>query len=380
MKSKSLIFLLFLLFSCSEKKPLSELPNDLRLFDLKESKDEPKLSSYVKNLKYVQLETGKEFLIGGVDKIEVTEENIIILDDSRNRNILVFNRNGKFENRIGGVGRGPGELLDVFDFCYMPKNKQIGILNNMSRIEVYTLSGTYLKTIHLKKRAINLAYMQSNRFALYCPKQFTSDTISTCISVIDEDGNTVETINYDKVYPEERKSLYIDMGRFIFAKNDHIIYSEGVSSDYIYEADTSGEKKVLVFYNLKDKLLPYHLKSNPEQYSKLRNQYIEPYHFLLTKKHLFFTFENRGCFNMAVYNMEEKKITFKKCRRGITNDIDGIFNEIWPSNTTENNELVFVFYPQNFNSEEDINSKVFKMLDRKPALDDNPIVLIGEML
>ncbi|MBN1184637.1 MAG: hypothetical protein JXB49_20255 [Bacteroidales bacterium] len=285
-----------------------------------------------------------------------------------------------FENRISKMGYGPGELFNVFDFCYIPKTSQIGILNKLNKIDIFTLSGNYVKTIQIQYFATNLACISSNKFALFVPKIFTSDTTSTCIFFIDQEGKTIETVNYEKIYPEERKSPYIELSNCFFNENDHIIYSEGASSEYIYKIDMHGQKKPIAFYNLKNKLLPYHLKINPEKYRKLKSQYIEPFRFLLTDKHFFLSFEYKGCINNAIYDINDMNVIFKECRKGITNDIDGIYDEIWPISKTRNNKLVFVFYPKDFISPEKLDSIFFNMNEQKPAIDDNPIVLIGQII
>lgn len=378
MKRIRLVLLIFCLFNCSEKRIKHKFPYDLQLFRYEENGDTSKLSDFVRDLKYIQLETGREFLIDYIRKIEILDESIIILD-ARN-NIYVFNKDGHFINRISREGHGPGELFNVFDFCIIPESKQIGILNKMNKIDFFTTSGSYVKTIKLEHFATNIVCLDSNGFALYIPKIFTNDTIATCIFIVDEEGNTISSINYTKVYPEERKSPYLDLSNCFYTENGKIIYSEGVCCEYIYEIDNDGKKKEIIFYNLKDKLLPYHLKANPEQYRKMKSHYIEPFRFLLTDKFFFFSFEYKGCINNAVYNLEDGNLSFKECKNSISNDIDGIFNDIWPINITKNNELVFAFYPKDFVSEEKIDNQIFKMVKQKPKLDDNPIVLIGEII
>ena len=65
----------------------------------------------------IQLETTDESLIGSVAKLIKTDNKIFILDASGAKRLLVFDSKGRFQNSLGLSGRGPGELINILDFC-----------------------------------------------------------------------------------------------------------------------------------------------------------------------------------------------------------------------------------------------------------------------
>ena len=118
MKYLLLPALLFTLFSCTENKTgrniatsSPEPANDLIVIkpELTGSTDATQL---FRNIRLVPLETTPECLIGSIDRMQVYEERIFIQDGMSNA-LLTFDLNGKFLSKIGAVGHGPGEYVQI---------------------------------------------------------------------------------------------------------------------------------------------------------------------------------------------------------------------------------------------------------------------------
>jgi len=83
---------------------------------------------------YIPLETTKESTFGKIDKLEVTEDHLIIFDENTNA-ILFFDREGKFQHKISG---GNNKTMDNNDriatFNVNRKAKEVVFLQMRSRI------------------------------------------------------------------------------------------------------------------------------------------------------------------------------------------------------------------------------------------------------
>lgn len=77
----------------------------------KSIKYEPKiilLSEIASDVQYIPLETNDNCLIGGELNISISG-NDIIAADHQTRSFYRFNNSGKYINKIGNQGQGPGE-------------------------------------------------------------------------------------------------------------------------------------------------------------------------------------------------------------------------------------------------------------------------------
>jgi len=74
------------------------------------------IDEVVSHIDYIQLETTQESLIGNINKLQIKDSKVYILD-ARHSLMLVFDMKGKFIRRIGNRGRGPGEYLGILDFA-----------------------------------------------------------------------------------------------------------------------------------------------------------------------------------------------------------------------------------------------------------------------
>lgn len=114
-----------------------------------------RMSEIISEISYIPLETNPSCLIGYMN-IPVFDEDIIIRSYSGEINGTVgtfrFSNQGKFLNRIGNIGQGPGEYQDNCDVKLI--GDTVFVVSNFSNdILCYLLSGDFLKKYHLNTNA-----------------------------------------------------------------------------------------------------------------------------------------------------------------------------------------------------------------------------------
>lgn len=120
--------------------------NGVALINLSENvSDAPSLplSDVAAKVEFVCLEDANGALIGDIDKVQVTDDDIWVKHYKDDR-ILRFSRLGSFLNMVGSVGQGPGEYVNMSEFFIDENHKEIYIVSN--EILVYDFEGNFKRT------------------------------------------------------------------------------------------------------------------------------------------------------------------------------------------------------------------------------------------
>ena len=91
----------------------------------------------------VILETNDNSLLSGIDKI-IEWNNVFYILDRRMKQIVLFDTNGKYLNRVHRVGNGPGEYVDLFDMALDKEKSTLLLLASPSSLHFYSLEGKYI--------------------------------------------------------------------------------------------------------------------------------------------------------------------------------------------------------------------------------------------
>jgi len=132
-----------LLIGC---KPLNRGPVmdgdilSINIDSLNKSKEEMSISEIL----YIPLETTDLCLLGDVSKILYFKNNFYIFDRFYSKNIYVFNRDGKFINKIIQKGRGPGEIIELTDFDIDEQGNIYAYDNRQKKIILFSIHGDVL--------------------------------------------------------------------------------------------------------------------------------------------------------------------------------------------------------------------------------------------
>lgn len=134
-----------------------------------DGKKEPSilLSSYFKGVRTIILESNKDCLIGFVNKIQVFDGYIYILDSSKTKSLFVFDMEGKFIRKIGSLGNAPGEYLELNDFTLDTESRIIYLCDLKNRVHKYRSDGTYLHTITMDAPDSKALFIQFYNGRLY---------------------------------------------------------------------------------------------------------------------------------------------------------------------------------------------------------------------
>ena len=137
----SLIFLIIL--SCKSRKE----PGVITINPLNLTEREVRLSDFTDDMTYIPVDN--EILFQHPNRIETTEELFIMATFPTG--VKVFDRKGKFRNRIGARGRGPGEYhTSGSDFTIDRNNGLIYILDRKNII-VYNFRGLFIKEFSIEE-------------------------------------------------------------------------------------------------------------------------------------------------------------------------------------------------------------------------------------
>jgi hypothetical protein len=198
------LILLLSILSCSNDKKQRRDDFGVHVIDMDkiEKVDILKMSQFFKNVVPIILETTQNSLIGEmIDKLYAMDSILIIADYSEAKSIFVFNREGKFSHKIGRMGRGPGEYVNISDFCVDTVGKIIYVLDIVvDRIHKYEIySGKHIKSIKLPEiLTAGYSYIDYKNNALYFGVSgcdFTNEIKGFLLYKIDSDsGEIIESL------------------------------------------------------------------------------------------------------------------------------------------------------------------------------------------
>ena len=148
---KSILLLLIItLLGCSsnmKQKPISK--SGIPVINLSEDVSTVPsllLSEAAEKLEIVPLVMTDESVLSDITEMQVTDHNIWI-DHGREFYIYRFSRTGKFLNRIGSIGQGPGEYVNYLTFLVDEDKKEVYIFSTNNGVLVYDFEGGFKKQI-----------------------------------------------------------------------------------------------------------------------------------------------------------------------------------------------------------------------------------------
>src|SRR5690606_8598239 len=158
---KYLLILLSLCMSvsCEDEHDIGIQLKKTQLFSLDKSLNSETtnldINRFIKLEKAVILEFPENFAIQNIHKIIVSEPSMFILDNVQNF-IFVYDLEGNFLNRIGGIGDGPGEYLEITDFT-ITNDDLVVFSNNSRKIIHYSSIGKFIKEFPILHYGSSLA-------------------------------------------------------------------------------------------------------------------------------------------------------------------------------------------------------------------------------
>lgn len=111
---------------------------------------ERKISNYASSIRYVALETTDECLLTGELQIITTAQYIFVHDQLECKMYRFDATTGKYLNRIGRKGQGPGEYVRLHGFYIDDLERKCFLFCNTG-IYVYNYKGDFLKKISLPR-------------------------------------------------------------------------------------------------------------------------------------------------------------------------------------------------------------------------------------
>ena len=149
MKSILLLLIITLLGCSSNKKQEPISKSGVPVINLSEDVSTVPsllLSEAAEKLEIVPLEMTDESVLSDITEMQVTDHNIWI-DHGREFYIYRFSRSGKFLNKIGSIGQGPGEYTTYSTFLVDEDKKEVYIIANTNGVLAYDFEGNFKRKI-----------------------------------------------------------------------------------------------------------------------------------------------------------------------------------------------------------------------------------------
>lgn len=316
-----LIMPTLVLIGCQNSTIRSELINDLPETILVNPSTEKILldySSVIKNRKYIKLETNPNCIIGGIDKIQIYDHNIFILDNNIAKSLFIFTDEGNFKTKISNIGRGPGEFTIPRDFWLDTLNQEVIILDHMSKKKLrYNYDGVLTNEI-------TLDFNNSGTFAFISPDSYAYDIdnayninystdLSKKLLITDNKNNIIGTYLSSKKWQDK----FIN-APFKFCTSPEGVYYIPKLVDTIYNITKDGIKsRYFVDFGSKKLDISKFSGSLPDK-ELIKNIFASDYAFNIVtlvenNDYLFFSFLYRiydSQPNFVFYSKHDKKVLY----------------------------------------------------------------------
>jgi len=285
------------------------------------------LSSFFKSVQTIILESGRDCLIGIISDIQVYDEFIYILDSRKAKQLFVFDVEGRFIRKIGGLGNGPGEYIEPNGFSLDTNNGIIYICDIRNCVHKYNLDGTYLHSIIIQAPNSTIASIQFYDGSLYSSHIWWDKSEDNYLLLeIDPSNGKVLNSSLPLKYNKNFNELFFDAdSKFFLTRTNNPPKFNTMFMDYIISIG----KEITPYIRLKSENL-----MSEKELNDFRNKDGMPYNFgkIITSSKYF---------NVHCYTENEDFIIF---RYGFSFQFSVIFNKKTKETTLTTfltNDLVF---------------------------------------
>ena len=245
-----------ILISCAtkHKQPDFSLEGANYIVDLDGEKEiSIPLSSLFKRVKTIILETNKDCLIGRFSDIQVFDGYIYILDSRVAKCLLVFDLEGRFVRKIGGIGGGPGEYAEINAFTLDTENRMIYLRIQRNNVHKYKLDGTFIHSFTIQADKGDAGFIQFYNGSLYASfiGWETSKDDFLLLEIDPNNGQVLSqslSIKYNKGWNEAYYDAY---SRFFMSRANNPPRYNQMFMDYV----VSIGKEITPYIELKSKNL-----------------------------------------------------------------------------------------------------------------------------
>lgn len=101
----------------------------------------------IADISVVRLESSWKNVIGKVDQLLFADDKIIVFDRYKAKAVFVFDKEGKFLNRIGMLGHGPQEYVEPSYIALVPEKNQVAVFDlSPKKVKIYNLDGKFVRS------------------------------------------------------------------------------------------------------------------------------------------------------------------------------------------------------------------------------------------
>jgi hypothetical protein len=293
------------------------------------------LSSIGTKLEYISLETKPESLLARALKIEMTDSLIFVSDGVK---IIEFDKTGRYIRKIGAQGRGPGEYLDLCDFCVEGSTRRIYILDEMALL-VFDFNGQLIESTRLPFLSLHFVLKDPGNLIYYStniPGPATDSVFSWYVTDV-HGKNLVKFENYHKRF---NKNIPIGTSP-LYTFNGAVHFIEFGSDTLMFLRKSKPEPYLIFnFGNVKMDPDPNILSANREEAIKQLNLKLWPVVIIEDKSNIFvnYVWGFSSKMTMSFFNKKTLETIFPE-NNGFVNDLDGAL-PFWPRYIDTNNNLV----------------------------------------
>jgi len=166
----SLVVLILIIVLSGCKQDTKHTNDGVIVIDVRESfknKQKTKLSEIFKDVELIKLETGADIYISNALYFDISKNYLLVNDPDQNQGtgqVFLFTRKGKFINKIGNHGKGPGEYLRSTDILLDEKDNKIIIVDASKRtLNMYDLRGNFIKDRSIREETNNIGILGIER-------------------------------------------------------------------------------------------------------------------------------------------------------------------------------------------------------------------------
>ena len=259
------------------------------------------------NPELIRLATSDSIVLGQISKIVQAKGKIYILENNLNR-VFVFDLRGTYLYCLGLQGRGPREVLSINDIEIDRKAGHLLLLSTESKcVQTFDLDGRYINTVKLGFQCFRFAHMEDGINAFF-------------INYFNEEPYNLRIIGPKKTdiklfpYPEKIFPMYFYFTGGLKGTNSNTaLYSEATSSK-IYEVCSDGDFHLKYDIDLGSKQWPEGMKYQFADFMTAISGFKADFlgsRYLELDSMLYFDFMSGNRFKDAYYFFDTRKLLIR---------------------------------------------------------------------